>query len=177
MSSAIAAEAYALPGSFHKDPVDRVLVATARLHNLTLVTAYDLILRYGHVKPFQQRDRRAHRFYAIWNAVRDSVCVHEVEVRIKVRLGEIAETSTRDRRATQKRKAPPLESSGGVLATSYSRTTYRRTTIGAAAFNFRVRNGNGWFHCARIARTEARNFSSLGSDGCSSRPVAGSHVA
>ena len=30
-----------------------------------------------------------------------------------------------------------------VLATSYSRTAYRRTTIGAAAFHFRVRNGNG----------------------------------
>ena len=35
---------------------------------------------------------------------------------------------------------------------SYSRTTYRRTTIGAAAFHFRVRNGNGWFHCAMITR-------------------------
>jgi PIN domain nuclease of toxin-antitoxin system len=46
----IAAEAYELPGNFHKDPVDRVLVATARLHNLTLLTADDLILRYGHVK-------------------------------------------------------------------------------------------------------------------------------
>jgi hypothetical protein len=30
-----------------------------------------------------------------------------------------------------------------VLATSYSRTAYRRTTIGAAAFHCRVRNGNG----------------------------------
>ncbi len=46
----IAAEAYELPGNFHKDPVDRVLVATARLHNLTLLTADDLILRYPHVK-------------------------------------------------------------------------------------------------------------------------------
>src|SRR2546430_13594066 len=35
---------------------------------------------------------------------------------------------------------------------SYSRTTYRCTTIGAAAFHFRVRNGNGWSHCARITR-------------------------
>jgi hypothetical protein len=39
-----------------------------------------------------------------------------------------------------------------VLATSYSRTTFRRTTIGAAAFHFRVRNGNGWGHCARVTR-------------------------
>jgi PIN domain nuclease of toxin-antitoxin system len=46
----IAAEAYELPGSFHKDPADRVLVATARLHNLTLLTADNLILRYPHVK-------------------------------------------------------------------------------------------------------------------------------
>src|ERR1017187_7008857 len=41
-----------------------------------------------------------------------------------------------------------------ILATSYSRTTYRCTTIGAAAFHFRVRNGNGWGHCARITRGE-----------------------
>ena len=46
----IAAEAFELPGNFHKDPVDRVLVATARLHSLTLLTADDLILRYPHVK-------------------------------------------------------------------------------------------------------------------------------
>ena len=46
----VAAEAYELPGTFHKDPVDRVLVATARLHDLTIITADDLILRYSHVK-------------------------------------------------------------------------------------------------------------------------------
>jgi PIN domain nuclease of toxin-antitoxin system len=46
----IAAEAYDLPGNFHKDPIDRVLVATARIERLTLVTADDLILRYAHVK-------------------------------------------------------------------------------------------------------------------------------
>ena len=39
-----------------------------------------------------------------------------------------------------------------VLATSYSRTAYRRTTIGAAAFHCRVRNGNGWCHCAIVTR-------------------------
>jgi ribosomal protein L34E len=39
-----------------------------------------------------------------------------------------------------------------VLATSYSRTTYRRTTIGAAAFHCRVRNGNGWCHCAEVTK-------------------------
>ena len=46
----IAAEAYNLPGKFHKDPIDRVLVATARIEQLTLITADDLILRYPHVK-------------------------------------------------------------------------------------------------------------------------------
>jgi len=46
----IAAEAYNLPAHYHKDPIDRVLVATARLERLTLVTADDLILRYPHVK-------------------------------------------------------------------------------------------------------------------------------
>src|SRR5437667_7756421 len=43
-----------------------------------------------------------------------------------------------------------------VLATSYSRTAYRRTTIGAAAFHCRVRNGNGWGHCASVTRNLRR---------------------
>lgn len=42
------------------------------------------------------------------------------------------------------------------LATSYSRTTYRCTTIGAAAFHFRVRDGNGWCHRAMITRGRNR---------------------
>ena len=46
----IAWEAYNLPGRFHNDPADRVLVATARIANLTLITADDLILRYAHVR-------------------------------------------------------------------------------------------------------------------------------
>jgi PIN domain nuclease of toxin-antitoxin system len=46
----IAWEAYNLPGSFHKDPADRLLIATARLHDLTLLTADDSILSYQHVK-------------------------------------------------------------------------------------------------------------------------------
>ena len=46
----IAWEAYNLPGTFHNDPADRVLVATARIANLTLITADDLILRYPHVR-------------------------------------------------------------------------------------------------------------------------------
>ncbi len=46
----IAWKAYNLPGRFHNDPADRVLVATARIANLTLITADDSILRYPHVK-------------------------------------------------------------------------------------------------------------------------------
>jgi PIN domain nuclease of toxin-antitoxin system len=37
-------EAYALPGEFHPDPADRVLVAAARLNKLTLVTGDQKIL-------------------------------------------------------------------------------------------------------------------------------------
>ena len=48
-----------------------------------------------------------------------------------------------------------------VLATSYSRTAYRRTTIGAAAFHFRVRNGNGWCHYAIVTRVRNRTGGSL----------------
>ena len=59
------------------------------------------------------------------------------------------------RTLSPKGKTPPLVSKrrGELLATSYFRTTYRSTIIGAAAFNFRVRNGNGWCHCARITRS------------------------
>ncbi len=42
----IAAAAYQLPGSFHPDPADRLLVATARLQDLTLLTADQRILEY-----------------------------------------------------------------------------------------------------------------------------------
>ena len=61
------------------------------------------------------------------------------------------------------KKAPSLVSKrrGKLLATSYFRTTYRSTIIGAAAFHFRVRNGNGWGHCARITRVLRR-----GQSGC-----------
>lgn len=45
----IVEEAYSLPEPFHSDPVDRLLVATSRLHKLSLVTADDKILAYPHV--------------------------------------------------------------------------------------------------------------------------------
>ena len=45
---------------------------------------------------------------------------------------------------------------GLYLATTYSHRTYRPTTIGAAAFHFRVRNGTGWFHRAVVTRVQCR---------------------
>ncbi len=48
-SHEVAAEAYALPGEFHRDPADRQLVATARLANCTFLTADQRILAYPHV--------------------------------------------------------------------------------------------------------------------------------
>ena len=51
----IAAEAYRLPESFHRDPADRQIVACARLHQLTLVTADDRILEWGHVATVDAR--------------------------------------------------------------------------------------------------------------------------
>jgi PIN domain nuclease of toxin-antitoxin system len=45
----IAVEAYALPEPFHRDPADRLLVSTARIHRCTLLTADERLLHYGHV--------------------------------------------------------------------------------------------------------------------------------
>ena len=45
----IAIAAYDLPGEFHRDPADRMLVATATVHDLTLATADERILAYPHV--------------------------------------------------------------------------------------------------------------------------------
>lgn len=45
----LAIEAHVLPEPFHRDPVDRILVASARRHALTLLTADRRILGYPHV--------------------------------------------------------------------------------------------------------------------------------
>lgn len=55
LSHPIAALAYALPGDFHKDPADRILVATAIHHGHTLVTADERILDYPHVLSLDAR--------------------------------------------------------------------------------------------------------------------------
>ena len=49
----ISIESVRLPGGFHGDPADRLIVATARHHNATLITVDRAILDYasaGHVK-------------------------------------------------------------------------------------------------------------------------------
>ena len=51
----IANEAYKLPGRFHKDPADRLLVATARINDLTLVSADERILAYRAVRTLDAR--------------------------------------------------------------------------------------------------------------------------
>jgi PIN domain nuclease of toxin-antitoxin system len=55
ISHEIAIGAYALPGTFHRDSADRLLVATARLHELTLLTMDERILGYAHVKSVDAR--------------------------------------------------------------------------------------------------------------------------
>lgn len=40
----------ALPGEFHKDPADRMIVATARKLAIPLVTADEKIIKYEYVK-------------------------------------------------------------------------------------------------------------------------------
>ncbi len=46
----ISIKATMLPGEFHKDPADRMIVATARKLAVPLVTADEKILQYEHVK-------------------------------------------------------------------------------------------------------------------------------
>lgn len=46
----IAVKSATLPGEFHKDPADRIIVATARQLGCALVTADEKIGAYPHVK-------------------------------------------------------------------------------------------------------------------------------
>ena len=55
LSHAIALLAYSLPGEFHKDPADRILVATAIDQGMMLVTADERILAYGRVMTMDAR--------------------------------------------------------------------------------------------------------------------------
>ncbi|MEW5767749.1 MAG: type II toxin-antitoxin system VapC family toxin [bacterium] len=38
-----------LPGNFHRDPADQIIVATAQVYNLGLLTIDERILKYDHV--------------------------------------------------------------------------------------------------------------------------------
>ncbi|HJQ69477.1 MAG TPA: type II toxin-antitoxin system VapC family toxin [Blastocatellia bacterium] len=46
----IAVESTQLPGTFHRDPADQIIVATARIYDCELLTSDDKILKYPHVK-------------------------------------------------------------------------------------------------------------------------------
>ena len=46
----IAINSVSLPGEFHKDPADRMIVATARKFGVPLVTKDEKIRAYAHVK-------------------------------------------------------------------------------------------------------------------------------
>jgi PIN domain nuclease of toxin-antitoxin system len=51
----IAVESTELPGEFHKDPADQIIVATARLLARPLLTADEKILEYPHVEVLHRR--------------------------------------------------------------------------------------------------------------------------
>ena len=46
----IAIESTKLPGSFHRDPADQIIVATARVYDIPLLTADSRILQYPRVR-------------------------------------------------------------------------------------------------------------------------------
>jgi PIN domain nuclease of toxin-antitoxin system len=46
----VAVESSQLPNPFHRDPADRMIVATARIHGLTLLTKDQAIRDYAHVR-------------------------------------------------------------------------------------------------------------------------------
>ena len=46
----VAIESTSLPGNFHRDPSDQIIVATARMHECPLVTSDDKITDYPHVQ-------------------------------------------------------------------------------------------------------------------------------
>ena len=46
----IAIESTQLPGEFHRDPADQIIVATARSYDCPLLTVDEKILNYSHVR-------------------------------------------------------------------------------------------------------------------------------
>ncbi|MFB2921439.1 MULTISPECIES: type II toxin-antitoxin system VapC family toxin [Aerosakkonema] len=51
----IALESTQLPGSFHRDPADQIIVATARSYDCSLLTADEKILNYPYVKTLKKK--------------------------------------------------------------------------------------------------------------------------
>lgn len=49
LTADIMAEAWSLPGPVHGDPADRLLIATARIERMTIITTDQKILSYPHV--------------------------------------------------------------------------------------------------------------------------------
>jgi PIN domain nuclease of toxin-antitoxin system len=58
LSPSIAIESTRLPGDIHRDPADRMLIATARLGGGALVTADDRIIEYSRNKHVRVVDAR-----------------------------------------------------------------------------------------------------------------------
>jgi PIN domain nuclease of toxin-antitoxin system len=50
LSPEVAVGSTRLPGTFHRDPADQLIVATARLYDCPLVTLDRLIRAYPHVR-------------------------------------------------------------------------------------------------------------------------------
>jgi len=50
LSPEIAIRSTQLPGTFHRDPADQIIVATAQVYTCPLVTSDHRILEYPHVK-------------------------------------------------------------------------------------------------------------------------------
>jgi PIN domain nuclease of toxin-antitoxin system len=50
LSPEVAVESTQLPGAFHRDPADQIIVATARIYNCPLVTADQRIRAYPYVQ-------------------------------------------------------------------------------------------------------------------------------
>ncbi|MEK7830618.1 MAG: type II toxin-antitoxin system VapC family toxin [Acidobacteriota bacterium] len=50
LSPEIAIDSTQLPPTFHKDPADQIIVATARVHGIPLLTCDTKILAYPHVQ-------------------------------------------------------------------------------------------------------------------------------
>lgn len=50
LSPSIAVASTKLPGEFHRDPADQIIVATARVHDLALATCDQRIRLYPHIR-------------------------------------------------------------------------------------------------------------------------------